>query len=223
MVLLKQTSKFSLFLFASTSIVFALFLFMSELVDSQVVNGLEPEAQVSLQLHRMRFDSEVQTRDRQKPEPPEFEEIAEQETMVAPPKQTLKLGLPDIPRPTLPNNINLALDLGSLDGQLSGLSINATPNIEFELAMAPVTRVNPMYPLKAKRRRIEGKVVVEFVVNEEGRVDQDSLKFIEATPPGFFENNVKRAILRWRFNPLVKGGQTTPFRTRQTLEFKMQS
>ncbi|ARU57878.1 TonB3 protein [Oleiphilus messinensis] len=223
MILLRQTSKLSLFLLTSTGIVFILFLFMSQLVDSQVTTNLEPDAKISLQLHRMRFDSEIQTRERQKPEPPELEDVTEQQDLVAPPKQTLKLGVPDVAAPNVPSNINLALDLGSLDGQLAGLSMDTTPSIEFELTMAPVTRVNPMYPLKAKRRRIEGKVVVEFIVDEEGRVEKESLKFIESTPPGFFESNVKRAILRWRFNPLVKGGQATPFRTRQTLEFKMQS
>ncbi|MFB9887429.1 energy transducer TonB [Balneatrix alpica] len=86
-----------------------------------------------------------------------------------------------------------------------------------------LSKVPPDYPNRALRRRIEGKVTVEFTVEADGRVRPGSAKIIEAQPQGYFERGVLQAIYRWRFKPRLEQGQGVSFRARQTLEFRLKS
>lgn len=57
----------------------------------------------------------------------------------------------------------------------------------------------PEYPYKARRRGVEGRVVVRLLVSAEGRVERADI--VSADPPGVFEDAVLRAVRRWRFEP----------------------
>jgi protein TonB len=62
-----------------------------------------------------------------------------------------------------------------------------------------VSRVPPIYPYSARRRGINGEVVVRFLVDTSGRVNK--LTIVRAQPKGIFEQAVEQSINRWRFKP----------------------
>ncbi len=77
----------------------------------------------------------------------------------------------------------------------------------------------PRYPFSARRRRIEGYVVVEFTVTETGEVED--VRVVEASPRGVFERAAISAIKRWRFKPKMREGKPIRVRARQKIEFKL--
>lgn len=66
-------------------------------------------------------------------------------------------------------------------------------------------RVNPTYPFQAKRRGIEGKVILRFLVDKKGQVSQVSVK--DAQPEGTFEQSAIKAVRQWQFEPAKKDGR----------------
>ncbi|MFD2437791.1 energy transducer TonB [Modicisalibacter luteus] len=81
----------------------------------------------------------------------------------------------------------------------------------------PTRRVPPEYPRRALRRGIEGYVEVRFTIQPNGRVDQGSLRVVEARPRNVFERAAMRAIADWHF-PTA----SAPREARQRLEFKLE-
>jgi TonB family protein len=61
----------------------------------------------------------------------------------------------------------------------------------------------PAYPAGARAEGAEGHVVVEYRVDEEGRV-QDA-RVIESSPPGVFDGAALAAIRSWRYRPFDDG------------------
>jgi protein TonB len=59
----------------------------------------------------------------------------------------------------------------------------------------------PVYPLDSQRRGIEGKVVIRFVVDENGQVQNPEV--IKAEPAGVFEQAALAAIVKYKFDPAV--------------------
>lgn len=65
-------------------------------------------------------------------------------------------------------------------------------------------RVAPQYPLNAKRKRIQGAVVVQIVVDTSGLPHQCTV--VSAKPEGYFEDASLEAARRLRFKPgKIKG------------------
>ena len=62
-----------------------------------------------------------------------------------------------------------------------------------------------VYPPEARRRGIEGHVVVRYDVTVDGRVANAAV--VRATPPGVFEEAALRTVRSWRFRPSVKRGE----------------
>lgn len=60
-------------------------------------------------------------------------------------------------------------------------------------------KVNPLYPYRAKRRNLSGKVVVKFLVSPSGHVEKP--RVVESDPEGVFEKNALQAVRKWRFRP----------------------
>ncbi|MFO7752074.1 MAG: energy transducer TonB [Desulfobacteraceae bacterium] len=60
-------------------------------------------------------------------------------------------------------------------------------------------KVQPVYPYRAKRMDIGGKVKVRFLVTRDGTVSQ--VKIISAPPGEIFNQSVIRAVSSWRFKP----------------------
>jgi len=88
---------------------------------------------------------------------------------------------------------------------------------------APVSveiRVPPVYPLRARQRRIEGWVRVKILVDAHGRVEQAEI--VEAQPAGYFENSVLQCVKKWKLTPPTVGGQPVKAWMVTRIRFKLE-
>jgi protein TonB len=85
---------------------------------------------------------------------------------------------------------------------------------------APSVRVQqrPMYPYNAKNERLEGKVVVEFIVDYDGRVLNPR---VVSSSNSIFEEPTVQAVGKWRFEPGRRDGRNVRFRMMVPVEFRL--
>lgn len=88
------------------------------------------------------------------------------------------------------------------------------------LDRAPRTRVQvaPVYPADAKSRGLTAEVVVEFVVDEQGRVTAEHV--VRSSDPTFEEPTLQ-AVRKWRFEPGKKDGRLVKFRLQVPVVFNL--
>jgi len=68
-----------------------------------------------------------------------------------------------------------------------------------------VKDVEPIYPEHARERGVEGRVIVEYTISEEGLpVD---VRIVESVPPGVFDAVAINAISQWRYIPARRTGR----------------
>jgi len=77
----------------------------------------------------------------------------------------------------------------------------------------PIAQIQPVYPSRALVRGIEGFVIVEFDVNENGAVINASV--LGANPPGIFDRAALTAISRWKYNPRIDNGRPVTMKSLQ--------
>jgi protein TonB len=78
----------------------------------------------------------------------------------------------------------------------------------------PISRVHPEYPFAALNRGVRGSVLLEYTVDQRGRVV--SPRVLEAKPAGVFDGAALRALSRWRYEPVNAEPQT--MRVRMTFQ-----
>lgn len=76
--------------------------------------------------------------------------------------------------------------------------------------------IKPLYPRFAQKRRIEGKVLLKFIVNKNGNVEK--IKIIKSEPASFFDENSITALKQFKFSPGKISGQ--PVNTEVELPFR---
>jgi len=91
---------------------------------------------------------------------------------------------------------------------------------DLDAPLAPVSRRPPEYPPRARRRNVEGRVVVSFVVTEEGTVRDPEV--VSADPEGYFEEAAIDAVRSWRFAPGRVKGEPVTVRVRVPLAFRLE-
>jgi periplasmic protein TonB len=67
------------------------------------------------------------------------------------------------------------------------------------------------YPAVLRDSRVGGRVVIELIVDENGRVRDNSARVVEASHPAFGDAAL-RAVERFRFRPAKMGGVPVPVR-----------
>jgi protein TonB len=82
---------------------------------------------------------------------------------------------------------------------------------------ALVERTPPEYPEIAVKARIQGTVILEATVDEDGRV-QD-VRVLRSLP--FLDQPAVDAVRRWRYSPLLLNGQAQPFILTVTVSFRI--
>jgi periplasmic protein TonB len=70
-----------------------------------------------------------------------------------------------------------------------------------------IHRVEPVYPLLAIVQELEGVVILEAIVDNEGRVE--SVKVLRS--PGVFEQTAVEAVRQWRYSPVILNGRPERF------------
>ncbi|MDR3229297.1 MAG: TonB family protein [Puniceicoccales bacterium] len=76
----------------------------------------------------------------------------------------------------------------------------------------PTFRATPVYPYEMRRSRINGRVLVGFIVDSDGNVRDTHI--ISSTNSGFDAEAI-RAVARWKFRPGKKGGKAVHTRNVQ--------
>ena len=76
---------------------------------------------------------------------------------------------------------------------------------EVDQAPRVIKQERPVYPMVARRRNLSGKVMVKFLVDQQGRVTKP--KILEAHPQGIFEESVLASVTKWQFKPGVYRGK----------------
>jgi len=70
----------------------------------------------------------------------------------------------------------------------------------------PISAAIPEYPTRASSRGIEGWTQVQFTVNSNGNVIEDSIIVLDEEPPGVFNRTSVRAAAQFEFSPRVVNG-----------------
>ena len=78
------------------------------------------------------------------------------------------------------------------------------PDVETGMGL-PIVKVAPIYPRRALKERIEGHVLLEFVVTETGDV-RDAV-VLEAKPNGVFEQAALKAAAKFKYKPRTVDGK----------------
>ena len=78
-----------------------------------------------------------------------------------------------------------------------------------------IHRVDPVYPELAIRARLEGLVLLQVLINEEGAVEEVS---VISGPPMLRDSAVK-AVRQWEYTPTILNGDPVPVRATVTVNF----
>lgn len=128
-------------------------------------------------------------------------------------------------------SMNLSMTIGDVGGDFSVDFGVRTPvltaqvrDMVFELVdldekPRPLTPLRPIYPPQARMRKLEGLVVVEFIVSPDGSVR--NAEVVSSRPGDVFNKAALQAVRRWRFSPGTKGGKPVAARVRQKVEFRL--
>jgi protein TonB len=102
----------------------------------------------------------------------------------------------------------VALAVGALMVCASGAYAQAQPDtnavaesaVEERPEVVPGSCQNPQYPMQLRQARVEGRVLLRFVVDESGRVDPSTVSIVSATHSRF-EAPARQAVVSCRFRP----------------------
>jgi len=141
----------------------------------------------------------------------------------APDPITTTVMSPSIPHPTpiSPTHLTRIEPYGDPDSK----SVNPVPGdhgpMRFTMLDNPPrtrSQIAPVYPYEAKVAGRPGEVMVEFVVDESGRVVDPHV--VSSNDPAF-EAPTLRAIAKWRFEPGRKAGRIVRFRMAVPVAFSV--
>ena len=80
---------------------------------------------------------------------------------------------------------------------------------------AKIKNVAPVYPEPARNARVQGVVILEALVDRQGRVE--SVRVLRSIP--LLDNAAIAAVRQWRYSPLMLNGQPERFVLTVTLSF----
>jgi protein TonB len=167
------------------------FLLMQSLVWRGRGGLGEKTSRTVLEFVRVRQDTDVETKQRHKPDRVKPEEAPPPPEMnlneLAPPDQQLVgLAAPDVS--------------GLLD-------LEGTPQVggaAGDTDVIPLVRVNPQYPPRARSAGIEGWVHLRFTVTAQGGTK--SVEILDADPRGYFEKAAANAVAKFKYRPRSEDG-----------------
>ncbi|MBR9979905.1 MAG: energy transducer TonB [Desulfatitalea sp.] len=159
--------------------------------------------------------------ERKAPEPPKPRETVTPDQTPRPARPlATRLSLPFEVAPRLPAGPG-TLALPAFD--LSALNLGPPGVFEagdLDRQLVVVSRMPPVYPLNARRNGIQGWVNVRFIVNEQGRVEDVTIR--EADPREVFDQSVIRCVSGWRFQPGTVDGRPVKVWAETTLHFELE-
>jgi periplasmic protein TonB len=137
--------------------------------------------------------------------------------------------LSDAPQPL---NLNVDLDMavgagGALAAGFGGYGqpdasegLDALDIADLEKRPELIASVAPKYPAELRKARVEGRVTILFLLDENGQVQDPR---IETSSRPEFEKPALEAVRRWRFKPGMKDGQAVRTFMRLPMRFRVSS
>ncbi|END3384639.1 energy transducer TonB [Vibrio alginolyticus] len=195
---------------ASLLISVSLFSFMAWMVDKGNQRAPEASEAVRFDMVMVENEADVQRRQRSVPEQPE------------PPQAPEPMDLSQADTQMEPMSQMTPVSALGLNTTLEGIAISA-PNLKGTMGnqqALPLYRVDPRYPSKALKRRVEGYVIMRFTIDATGR--PKDIEVIEAEPERMFEREAIRALKKWKYQPKVEDGVSIEqFGQTAKVEFKL--
>lgn len=118
----------------------------------------------------------------------------------------------------------LALRMNVVDGAAAAAAPASTMNADQAKKDAKVTpvhlvnRVPPVYPAEAKKHPIDGSVVLEVTINQEGVPTKVVvIKSLRAD----YDQSALDAVRQWRFSPEMQDGAPTAVETHINIHYSM--
>lgn len=179
---------------ASLLISVSLFSFMAWMVDKGNQRAPEASEAVRFDMVMVENEADLQRRQRSVPEQPE------------PPQAPEPMDLSQADTQMEPMSQMTPVSALGLNTALEGIAISA-PNLKGTMGnqqALPLYRVDPRYPSKALKRRVEGYVIMRFTIDATGR--PKDIEVIEAEPQRMFEREAIRALKKWKYQPKVEDG-----------------
>ncbi|EGQ9109506.1 energy transducer TonB [Vibrio alginolyticus] len=195
---------------ASLLISVSLFSFMAWMVDKGNQRAPEASEAVRFDMVMVENEADVQRRQRSVPEQPE------------PPQAPEPMDLSQADTQMEPMSQMTPVSALGLNTALEGIAISA-PNLKGTMGnqqALPLYRVDPRYPSKALKRKVEGYVIMRFTIDATGR--PKDIEVIEAEPERMFEREAIRALKKWKYQPKVEDGVSIEqFGQTAKVEFKL--
>ena len=196
-------------LIASSGVSLALFWGTQQMVSGPAELNRNQRDTAVIDFVRLKQDSQTQTKERRKQEPPKPKkpqipkDSVQQQNMQM---QQMPINMPDVAP-------DLSLSSHSFLGDaVVGMGFGDTDVI-------PLVRQPATYPQRAIRQKIEGYVTARLGITPEGTVDD--VEIIDANPKGVFEREAIRALYRYKFKPKMQDGKPVAQQATQTIEFKL--
>ena len=125
---------------------------------------------------------------------------------------------PEIVSP--PSIVSAASDSSSLNDVLPSTAV--VPSISAPVSQGLsggrlLKRISPDYPQQARTQRIEGRVILSAMVNEDGSVSD--VKVVQG--PTVLAESAVAAVARWRFQPFLLNGKPIRRETEIKVDYKL--
>jgi protein TonB len=164
-------------------------LTMQAMITSVHSQLADPTALHFVDFVRVQREERVQTRNRQRQRPPQPE--APPPSQIPPRVDAMAPATVDVN--VAPPEVDTRLEIGGFAG--------AAGDGEY----LPIVKIAPVYPMTARRRQIEGHVIVEYTVTKTGSVRD--VRIIEAEPPNIFDHVSIEAALKFKYKPRIVDGE----------------
>jgi protein TonB len=122
-------------------------------------------------------------------------------------------------------DFGMSVDFGS-GGRIGGTGKGGSANDQLEKAFnlseidqkpRAVFQSPPVFPSEMRGKKVEGIVMVLFIVDAAGKVNNPR---VEKSSHPAFEKPAIDAVKRWKFEPGLKGGQRVPCKMRVPIRFQ---
>lgn len=115
-------------------------------------------------------------------------------------------------------DIAVNIDIGGITRSESAQEM-IFDSVDLDQAPTPLVQVPPEYPYRAREQNIEGYVAVKFLVRPDGTVG--NVNILKGQPEGVFDDEVRQALFRWKFQPGRLGGEAVASWVVTTLRFDL--
>ncbi len=196
-----------------------LFLIMPALIAVHPEKKELEDLGQAVTLTKVRQEQKKENKKDKPPEPPKEKPKPLKPTQMNAVVQKPKLSMPFKLNQRLPAMAG-GLSLPPIDCSLPMADMSGVFSVgDIDGQLMPLVQIQPLYPHRARRRNIEGWVKLQFIINEEGLVE--NMQVLESKPEGVFDNVVRKAVSRWKFKPATIGGNKVKIRTEQIFRFDL--